>query len=72
MAEPKYGNYNGLGSRYKLYPEPSEAWVLDNDRKNWDVINAVDHEQDVKELTKETWEKNFPGAPPLPKNAFRL
>jgi hypothetical protein len=72
MAEPKYGNYNGLGSRYKTYPDrPSEAWVMDNDRKSWDMINSVDHINDVIELTKDEWEKDYPDAPPLPKEAFR-
>lgn len=71
MAEPKYGNYNGLGSRYKEFPDrPAEAWVMDNDRTKWEMINPLDHAADVGELTKEAWEKRFPDAPPLPENAF--
>ena len=73
MAEPKYGNYNGLGSRYKEFPDrPAEAWALDEEQKSWHWVNPTDHANDVGEMTKEAWEKTFPGAPPLPKEAFRL
>jgi len=71
MAEPKYGSYLGCGSRYKVFPDlPSEAWVLNPERTKWEFISPFDHEVEAVELTKEKWEKRFPGAPPLPPDAF--
>ena len=71
MAEPLYGNFGGNGSRYKEFPDrPPEAWVLNEARTAWHEINAAEHSQEVHEMTKKEFEARFPGAPPLPKNAF--
>jgi hypothetical protein len=71
MAEPKYGNFSGHGSRYKEYPDrPPEAWVLNEAQTAWHEVNSPEHSLDVREMTKEEFERRFPDAPPLPSKAF--
>ena len=66
MAEPFYGSFDGLASRFA----PNEAWVLNEDRTHWTEINSTEHAQEVRELSKAKFEERFPNAPPLPPKAF--
>jgi hypothetical protein len=67
----RYGNFGGNGSRFKAYPDrPPEAWVLDEARTKWLQIPSGDHGEEVREMTKQEFEKKFPNAPPLPPIAF--
>lgn len=63
MAEPKYGDFDGIPSRY----DEREAWVLHHD--GWVPINHASHANAVRELTKAQYDEAF-NAPPLPANAF--
>jgi len=65
MAEPKYGNFDGIPSRYS----EREAWVLDDE--DWAEVNSSAHNNFVSELTKEEFDRIFPDIPPLPPTAFR-
>jgi len=44
MAEPKYGDFDGIASRYN----ENEAWVLHD---NWVEINRISHGNAVKAIT---------------------
>lgn len=63
MADPKYGDFDGIASRY----DEREAWVLHDD---WVPINHASHGNAVREMTKAQFERSFPDAPPLPAKAF--
>lgn len=64
MADPKYGSFDGIASRY----DQREAWVLHDD---WVPINHSSHGNAVRELTKQEFDQRFPDAPPLPDRAFK-
>jgi hypothetical protein len=64
MAEPKYGSFDGIASRY----DEREAWVLHD---GWVPINHSSHGNAVSELTKQEFDQLFPDAPPLPDRAFK-
>lgn len=64
MAEPKYGSFDGIASRY----DAREAWVLHDD---WVPINHASHGNAVSELSKAEFDQLFPDVPPLPQAAFK-
>jgi hypothetical protein len=64
MAEPLYGDFDGLASRYN----EREAWVLHDE---WVRINHSSHDNAVRELTKQQFTERFPDTPPLPDKAFQ-
>ena len=64
MTDPKYGDFDGIASRY----DEREAWVLHDD---WVPINHASHGNAVRELSKQEFDQAFPGAPPLPERAFK-
>ena len=66
MADIRYGNYDDLASRFVV----GEAWVLRRDG-TWHEANSTVHGEDVVELSKADWEKEFPNTPPLPPQAFK-
>lgn len=65
MAEPRYGSFDGIASRF----DSKEAWVLHN--VGWVEINRVEHGDAARELTKDEFDQLFPNTPPLPSTAFQ-
>ena len=64
MTEPKYGDFDGIASRYNA----NEAWVLYD---KWVEINNRSHSNAVRELTKAEFDQLYQDVPPLPSIAFR-
>ena len=67
MAEPLYGSFDGIPSRYGHL----EAWVYRGGDEGWEWINRFSHGNAVRELSKKDFEYFWPGLPPLPPEAFR-
>jgi hypothetical protein len=65
--EIRYGDYYDAASRFTT----NEAWVLNKKENKWNRINTAEHGQEVRELSKANWDKEFPNAPPLPPEAFK-
>lgn len=65
MAQPKYGDFDGIASRY----DDREAWVLH--KAGWVEINRISHGNAVRELTKDQFDQLYPDVPALPADAFK-
>ena len=67
MAKIMYGNYDEMASCFTA----NEAWILRANGTWHKLLNSTMHNHEVVFLTKEDWEKCFPGTPPLPPEAFK-
>jgi hypothetical protein len=67
MAEPRYGDFDGVPSRYNA----NEAWVYDGKKDGWVEIDHASHNNAVRRMIKEDFDYLYPGLPPLPSTAFQ-
>ncbi len=65
MANPKYGDFDGIASRF----DEREAWVLHT--VGWVPINSASHNNAVRQISKTMFDQFFGKVPPLPSTAFR-
>ncbi len=64
MAEPYYGSFDGIPSRY----DANEAWA--GGKGEWVEINTASHGNAVRQLTKADFEYHYRKVTPLPPEAF--